>query len=217
MKKEWENNLKSEIAFWERWCATQGEQWHTDFMFRVNPDNKIQDKYCPFVDENSKILDVGSGVYTILGRNFKGKRLDIVCTDPLADEYKKLKLKYNLPEIDTILKVSAESLAIKKFIEKFDFVHAQNCLDHSFNPVLAITNMLKVCKPGGYVYTHHEINEGKNENYKGLHQWNFYEDDGFYVSGKDGNAVCISEMFKEHHQITEVHQGWITFIIQKKE
>jgi hypothetical protein len=50
-----------------------------------------------------------------------------------------------------------------------------------------------------------------------LVELHFYEDDGFYVSGKDGNAVCISEMFKEHHQITEVHQGWITFIIQKKE
>jgi SAM-dependent methyltransferase len=217
MKEQWNENLKSEVAFWERWCATKGEKWPDDFQFRINPDNELQEKYKPYINQDSKILDVGSGVYTILGRNLDAKPLKIICTDPLAPEYKKLKAKYSLPEIDVILDMPAEKIDVKRHIEHFDFVHAQNSLDHSFNPVQAFKNMLKVCKPGGYVYTCHEINEGKNENYKGLHQWNFYEDDGFHVSDKDGNAICLSELFKEHKQITEVNQGWITFIIQKSE
>lgn len=211
----WEKNISDEIAFWDRWCATQGELWHDDYLFRLNPNNEIQEKYKKYINSESKILDCGSGMYSVLGRNYEGIQLDICCVDALADEFEKLRNKYKLPEIDLLIGCTIENLKSGINNRYFDFVHAQNCLDHSYNPVLCFKNMLHVCKPGGYVYTHHEINEGKNENYNGLHQWNFYEDDGFYVSDKNGNSICISEIFQDHKQFTEVNHGWITFIIKK--
>jgi hypothetical protein len=32
--------------------------------------------------------------------------------------------------------------------------------------------MVRVCKPGGYIYLRHIAHEGKRHNYKGLHKWN---------------------------------------------
>lgn len=214
-KHIWSNNLSNEVAFWDRWCKTKGELWPDDYLFRLNQNNELQEKFKPYIKEDSKILDCGSGMFSVLGRNLYGKKLDITCIDALAREFNIIRQNNSIPDIDNVLNMDIESISKCMYPDIFDFVHAQNCLDHSFDPVLCFNNMLLVCKPGGFIYTHHEINEGKNENYDGLHQWNFYDNDGFCVSNKEGIEINISELFIEHEQETIINRGWITFIIKK--
>ncbi|MCB0084948.1 MAG: hypothetical protein KDE47_28605 [Caldilineaceae bacterium] len=62
-------------------------------------------------------------------------------------------------------------------------VHARNCIDHSYDPALAIEQMVAVAKPGGVVYMHHAVNEATMQAYTGFHQWNLYgTTDRLYVS-----------------------------------
>ena len=48
----------------------------------------------------------------------------------------------------------------------------RNALDHSFNPLLGIMQMLYVTRIGGKVVLNHMDNEAVNAQYQGLHQWN---------------------------------------------
>lgn len=213
MIEVWESNINDELLFWRRWCETEGEIWPDDYIFRQNPLNELQSKYLKYINEDSKILDCGSGMFTVLGRNLNGKRLDIICIDALANEFDSIRKDLNLPDIDKILPMKVEDL--DRSFGEFDFVHAQNCIDHSIDPVQCFKNMVDTCQNGGYVYTCHEINEGKNENYNGLHKWNFYNNNGFCVSDREANETNLSELFKNHIQEIFVENGWITFIIKK--
>jgi SAM-dependent methyltransferase len=76
-----------------------------------------------------------------------------------------------------------EKLLEKFRPDQFDLVYSSNALDHSYDPLLAIRQMLTAVKPGGYVYLWHFANEGLHESYHGLHQWNFdIRQDDFIVS-----------------------------------
>ena len=57
--------------------------------------------------------------------------------------------------------------------------------------------MFKVLKPGAYIYMQHYINEAENENYAGMHQWNFK---------KEGDNFVISNL-RHYENITERFAG----------
>jgi ubiquinone/menaquinone biosynthesis C-methylase UbiE len=217
MKKEtWTTNCQDEVEFWRRWCKTEGEIWHDNYLFRMDRHNKLQEQYHKYVNEHSLILDCGSGMYSVLGRYLNGKRLTMECIDALADQFIEIRKEFNLPDIDLVKTIDIENLNCFFQPNSFNFVHAQNCLDHSYDPLKCFANMMEVCMPGGHVYTHHEINEGQNEEYNGLHQWNFFEKDNcFYMSNREGEEVNISKIYEAHFHEIIVDSGWITFIIKK--
>lgn len=75
----------------------------------------------------------------------------------------------------------AERLADAFGENSFDLVYARNCLDHGYDPMLAIQQMLKVVRVGGVVLFEHGVNEGERQGYQGLHQWNFCVSDDRFV------------------------------------
>jgi SAM-dependent methyltransferase len=195
----WKANLPSEVAFWDKWIENKGGMYSNDFKKCIDPDLELQPEISLFVtSEQTKLLDVGAGPLTVLGKKWKGRKLNITAVDPLGDEYARLLKKYNVTPIVQTQQLCAEQLTEMFQPNFFDISHAANCLDHSYDPVLAIEQMLMVTREGGVVILRHEFNEGSNELYRGLHQWNFNERNGdFVVSAPARPETNISRLLAD--------------------
>jgi ubiquinone/menaquinone biosynthesis C-methylase UbiE len=102
------------------------------------------------IDQESKILDVGCGIATVL-HILEGKKYGI---DPLGEEYKKI---YKYPEDLKIRSGLAEKIPFKE--EMFNVVFCSNALDHTTNPEKALKEIKRVLVKGGYFVLVVEIKE----------------------------------------------------------
>lgn len=174
-KSRWKAGIKSEIQFWDDYFSTRGLQWSGSYGVRLDPDFPLQPRPAALLPQQTElqILDVGAGPLTYLGKTHGGNHLKLTAVDPLADEYDRILDKYRIQPLVRTQKLAAEDLT-KRFPEgAFDLVFARNCIDHSYDPERAILQMIDVVKNGRHVLIEHLPNEAENENYSGLHQWNF--------------------------------------------
>jgi SAM-dependent methyltransferase len=177
-RARWRKGVDLEVNFWRRWLETGGLQWPEDFRERLDPDlamghRLVAEKIDRLPHRSIAILDVGAGPLTALGKVVPGKDLSITPVDPLASRYDRLLDELGIePPVRTIAG-HGERLTDMFARESFDISFAQNALDHSWDPILVIENMLQVTKKSGFVLLRHMQNEGENERYGGLHQWNF--------------------------------------------
>lgn len=185
---QWLDGIKSELQFWDLYFRTNGIYWIEEYKGRLNPDLPLQSRPAELLpdDEDIEILDVGAGPLTYLGKKHNYKNLRITATDPLADEYNILLKRFNIVPIVMTQRIEAEHLNKKFRSNTFDLVNARNCIDHTYNPERAILQMVRVVKEGRYILLEHKPNEAINEDYKGLHQWNFSmsDDNDFIISSK---------------------------------
>ena len=183
---QWLAGLDEEILFWAKWISTGGSQWPQEFQTRMQQifiedskevDRSFVQKISQMPSQDIKILDVGSGPLTVIGRH-KEKNLQVTACDPLADAYNDLMEKYGVePPVRPVF-ADCENLSLFFEHNYFDVVYCRNALDHSYNPLQGILQMSQVVKPGGMIYLIHAKNEAVNESYRGLHQWNFCEENG---------------------------------------
>lgn len=216
----WKLGFSDELDFWNSWMKTKGLQWPTGFPIRFDPELQLQDYVTELIDvpynSEVKILDVGAGPVTILGKNWEGRKINITAVDPLAKEYNKLLKKYNLESIVETTFARAEELTMIFAENHFDLVHASNSIDHSYDPFLSIQEMLKVVKPNSFVVLSHGVNEGENSNYDGLHQWNFYmKHDNFYIEGKRKSINVTQELSKVANITSKVENNDILTKLRK--
>ena len=188
--------LKAEVKFWDKWLKTKGLHWPDDFKNRLDPNLCLSDYHRRLIDHipfpEVRILDVGAGPLTALGKKHPTKKVTIVATDVLANEYERLLKKHNIHPIIKTVYGEAEILSQLFPENSFDLVNAQNCIDHAQDPLEAIKQMLYVVRSGCYVALNHKENEANNENYRNLHQWNFtIEDDCFIIKGRK-NTINVS-------------------------
>jgi hypothetical protein len=75
--------------------------------------------------------------------------------------------------------------------------HMRNALDHAFDPLEGILQLLHVTKPGGFVLLRHAQNEGVVGKFRvGLHQWAFDVDDStppHFIVWNDVVRVDVTE------------------------
>ncbi|MEZ4861305.1 MAG: methyltransferase domain-containing protein [Caldilineaceae bacterium] len=193
----WQAGIVEELGFWERWLATGGGEWPADFAFRCDPCAPLQqhliDALSHLPHSALQILDVGAGPLTYLGKVWAGHTLAITAVDPLAKEYDHLIKKYAVtPPVRT--QVGFAEKLVKQFgHNRFDVVHARNCIDHSYDPCLAIEQMVAVAKPGGLVYMHHAVNEATVQQFQGFHQWNLFDEDGELCVSNQENLINMSK------------------------
>ncbi|MFL5620944.1 MAG: class I SAM-dependent methyltransferase [Gemmatimonadaceae bacterium] len=189
--------LKGEVQFWQNWLSTKGMYWPDDFRARCDPGRPLDGHLAPYIDRVDadcvRILDVGSGPLTKLGKTHPSKRLEITATDLLATDYDRLLAELGIvPPVRTVY-ADAEQLVAQFGRDAFDIVHAQNCIDHTADPQRAIEQMVAVARPGGYVVLYHAENEGQRERYNQLHQWNFTCEDGaFIIRDRAGRTVNMT-------------------------
>jgi SAM-dependent methyltransferase len=192
--ERWAGGLDEETGYWFRYHrdGAQGP-WADDFAHRTNPKARLQPHVRRHIHarpgSDVRIPDVGSGPLTILGKRWWGRRVEIVAVDPLADRYAEAFERVGMKPLVRPVKGEAERLSDLFPPESFGLVHAQNCIDHGWDPLRAIKQMLGVVKPGGTVLLHHVIDEGEHMNYTGLHQWNFRAENGRFVIWRPGLRV----------------------------
>jgi SAM-dependent methyltransferase len=198
-KSTWTEGRQIEIAFWSEWFRTKGLEWEKEFRDRLDPDLPFQEYLVRYLPKSSKcaILDVGAGPLTALGKRLTGCELVITAVDPLAHEYDEILKRFDISPIVRTQYCEAEKLSEKFPPDHFDFVHVLNALDHSYDPLEGIKQMLRVLKKHCFIFMSHANNEAEKEKYVGFHQWNFCrEDDTFIIWNKD-TRIDVNEELKD--------------------
>ncbi len=175
-KEMWARGINDELKWWRQWLSTEeGAQWKREVQ---NPrsvlrDRLITDRIKQLSQDSISILDVGAGPVTSLGYTYPGKSIAITASDPLAKQYRRMLESAMINAPVKTAPCHGEQLLDRYAANSFDFVYACNSLDHSYDPLLVIRNMLALAKKDGYVVLRHYKNEAKTGNYDGMHQWNF--------------------------------------------
>jgi len=121
------------------------------------------------------IADLGAGLFSTTGSTHPTAIIHLYPSDILADEYKDLLKK---AKIIPILSVERQDMVQLTYENNFfDIVHCVNALDHCENPLKAIQEMYRICKPDGWIYLRHFYNVAEYEKYSGSHQWNICKEE----------------------------------------
>lgn len=185
---QWVQALPEEVAYWRGYIRSRGGAYPDDFAYRLRQDTLVQDRDPVLAEtltalgpKDLRLLDVGAGPLTNLGKQVPGKRLTIYPCDPLADAYGWLLQEAGVqPPVGTLF-ADVENLSMYFPRDSFHAVHCANALDHTYDPLGGILEMLKVLHPWGVIHLGHFENEAEHEGYGGLHQWNLTERDGDFV------------------------------------
>jgi SAM-dependent methyltransferase len=203
--ERWEEGLDEEVEYWERWMREpEASPWPEEWPWRTDPESPLQPHIREHLDpdlEELRILDVGSGPLTILGKRWGDRTLHITAVDPLADRYAALFERLGIEPLVRPVPGEAERLTETFAADSFDLVYARNCLDHGYDPLLAIRQMLRVARPGGLVFLEHATDEGEHMRYAGPHQWNFRAEAGRFVIWRPGLRVDAHALLEEHATI----------------
>jgi SAM-dependent methyltransferase len=196
----WRWRLPTEIGHWDTWLRTRGMEDPADFARRIAPDQPLQEHLKKLLPQSNgrpyRILDVGAGPLTTVGKVCDGSKIDLLAIDPLASVYDMLLDKNGITPPVRTKYGEAEQIAEMYTEGSFDLVHAANSLDHAHDPVAAIKAAARVVRPGGHVFLEHILNEGAREGYGGLHQWNFgVEDNSFTIASSSGKKTDMAKEF----------------------
>lgn len=218
----WRCGLSSELDFWHTFFASKGSG-SEGFKRRLDRDGVLQDAtviskldLLPPQDKPLRILDVGAGPVTNLGRIYKEKRLSIVAVDCLADRYNEILKRFGIqPDVRTY---QCESERLLELVDpnSFDLVFSRNAIDHGYDPLLSIFNMLEVVKQHGSVVLKHGFNEAEKSDYSGLHQWNFATEDGRLFLWKPGSKWDVAAELKDRAMVRSfMEEDWLVSVCEK--
>lgn len=194
-QKTWRAGLADEIEFWSQWFTTKGLQWPDEYERRMDSAAMLQPELDALLTpgQRARVLDVGAGPLTTVGKRRRDGELELTATDSLAATYDELLAQANVIPLVRTIACDAERLLERFGSETFDLAHARNTLDHAYDPMTAIEQMVAVVRPGGHVVLRHNENEAETENYAGLHQWNFSESDGRLVLWRPGEHLDVEQ------------------------
>jgi SAM-dependent methyltransferase len=228
----WDSNLESEMSYWKNEIRRRDSKaWRTEFAARLDPEAPLQDVIAEHIDRTvrvNRILDVGAGPLTSINKKCEFCEISITAIDPLADFYNDILARREItPPVRTELGWG-ERLTEQFGENQFDITYSRNAIDHSYDPIKCIDEMIKVTKKNRYVIA--EVNErgGSLEQWTGLHQWDFFVartlpllERHLFVEGKSIEAVDVTRQFAKVAKMTtlEVTDGperSITFVLQKR-
>jgi SAM-dependent methyltransferase len=203
-RTKWQKGTKHEVDFWTEWFQTQGLDWKSDFLNRLNPQLPFQEYLAQYLPKKSRctVLDVGAGPLTMLGKVLPGCELTIVAVDPLANEYDALLKHHGITPIVRTQYCEVERLSEKFPPDSFDLLHVQNALDHSYDPLEGIRQMIRVLKRNCVIFMAHLTNEAEKENYVGFHQWNFLREGSKFIMWNKENRIDVNEALKEKAEVS---------------
>ena len=200
----WRTGLKSEVDFWDGWFNEKGGMWPEDFTKRLKEDTEIESYLIDGLQLDGrlpKILDIGAGPMSIVGKCLHGQKLDITAADPLAPYYSEIARRTKVERPIVTQQAFSEDLSSFFDAGSFDLVFCSNSLDHSFEPVRGIEEMLLVAGAKGRIVLVHGVNEAEHCQYGDLHQWNFCEEGGDFIIWSKHARMNVSEMFRPYAKI----------------
>ena len=173
----WEQNKPSEVDFWRQWAESGGLIWPDEFKRRQEPAEPLREAIASLLwpgRSSYRVLDVGAGPLTVLGKVIPSASLEIVAVDPLAAEYDAILATRGIVPLVRTTYAKGEELPFED--NSFDLVHMMNALDHCEHPVQVFGELMRVVKPGCFVFLSHATREGQRNGYSGLHQWDLFVD-----------------------------------------
>lgn len=217
----WLDGIDYEIKFWNEWMETKGGRWPADFVNRQNPDCEVDLALFEGLDTSTpqKVLDVGAGPASFFGFRLNGRPIELSACDPLAPQYAEMAAHHGISWPVPTMSGFAEDLSAFYPRNSFDMVVCRNALDHSFDPVRGIEEMLLILKKGGRINLIHYVNEAENENYVGFHQWNFDVVNNRPVIWNPNARIDLIERFghcAEVHFEKKEKGRWVSFRFDKK-
>lgn len=225
----WAKGIESERGFWTRWFETKGLEWPSDYTDRTQTQRELDPWFQKILTQTAcagsrlggtlrfRVLDVGAGPLSKIGNHMSSAKLEVVAADPLAYIYSDLIQRHGInPAVRTQF-APAEDLSVFFEPSSFDLVHCSNALDHSFEPIRGIIEMLRVVKVGCAVVLGHARNEAENEKYEGFHQHNFDIDDGsFIIWNKEERVIVEREIPVEFEIENSMSNHYVTNKIIKR-
>ncbi len=204
----WNQGIGSEIRFWEEWIGKLAQD--RSITDRLDESRPLQPTLCSLLAQARpapsapplEVLDLGSGPLTSLGRIWPGHPVRITAADPLAAHDNAALDRGHIVPLSRPVEAQAEKLETVFQESSFDLVTAINSLDHSYDPLRAIRQAVRVVKPGHFVLLANERNEGENEAYAGLHQWNFAVENGAFVLWSKAGRHNVTEALKGVADVT---------------
>jgi SAM-dependent methyltransferase len=181
LRDRWAKRTSDESRYWVD--ALSAEDAGKRFADRLDPEREISGEVLrravEEIDaEDVAILDVGSGPLTSVGKTYPGKRVKVVATDALAEEYVRILQKSAVEAPVLPEPCSGEEVLDRYGPDSFDVAFIGNALDHTADPLLVLDNLLGVIRPTGRVALWHLRNEGERNRYFGIHLWNIDCRDG---------------------------------------
>src|SRR3954453_16428611 len=177
VRERWEQVLPGELRWARRMLSdpTAGARWQSlraDFAWSEAWPPAYAGAAERFPLGTVKLLDFGAGPASSVPKKPPGRTLEVTAIDPLADRYNALLDEIGFDPPVRSRPGTGEDLMSVVEPGSFDVAHANNSVDHSYDPALVIRNMVLAVKPEtGLVLLRHEQNEGVNEHYRALHQW----------------------------------------------
>lgn len=210
----WLKGIRSELGYWRR------------FMEMKKPEKygwTSSERKCDFEQyleyrKETICIDIGSGPFSSSGDKTDKTKLHFTAVDPLAYSYKALKRKYNITA-----GINPDYCMVERLTEKFkentfDIVYMKNALDHAFNPLLGIIQMMAICKKNGKIILQHRMNVAEKENFHGFHQWNLCVENSDFIIWRQNYKYNISKMLNQYAEIIieNAQEDWISIVLIKK-
>jgi SAM-dependent methyltransferase len=191
----WQAAIDGEVAFWRTYFETKGARYPGSYETRLDPDLPLQPEIAALVDAPQgatvRLLDVGAGPLTFLGRTRPGWTVEVTAVDALGAQYGALVDEFAITPPVRTRTCESERLSTVLPADHFDLVAARNTLDHSYDPVRAISEMVRCAKPGAALLLIHHRNTAEDEDYHGMHQWNFEGTDETLIVWRPGTRTDV--------------------------
>jgi len=215
--KEWEKEKEGSVDFFEKKLKKGAMDK------RLNPEAKLRKDvrgYLPREQTELKLLDVGAGPITRLGYRWGDRKIQIEAVDVNGDLYQELFQKHQITP--PVVTKNSEAEKVQELYEAntFDFAFSRNALDHCYDPIKSIKNMVELIKPRRYAVLLHRRNEGLSQGYRGAHLWNFDVEQGEVIVYNPSKKYKLKEELpgaEVHYKLVEKsEEEWIYVEILKK-
>lgn len=175
----WEKGKKKTLWFYHKKLPWKVKQFNRKLPLPKYFDELIGDK------KEVNIAEIGSGMFCTIGNYKDGIKVNMYPSDVLANEYNQMLKEVNIKPLVPVKYEDMENLTYPENF--FDIVHCVNALDHTTNILVALREMYRVTKPGGYIYLRHFPNVAEAEGYFGMHTWNIdlYDNDDCVIWNKE--------------------------------
>jgi SAM-dependent methyltransferase len=228
----WDSQLESEMSYWKNEIRRQDSKaWRAEYATRLDPEAPLQAVIAKHIARTvgvNRILDVGSGPLTSINKKCGFCEISIIAIDPLADFYSEILAKREItPPVRTELGWG-ERLTEQFGENQFHITYSRNAIDHSYDPIKCVDEMIKVTKKNHYVIVEVNYRAGSLEGWTGLHQWDFFVartmpllERHLFVEGKSIEAVDVTSRFAKVAEmttleVTDVPERSITFVLRKR-
>ena len=121
-------------------------------------------------------------------------KLNIECCDPLAYVYNYYLKENNITPLVQNNIADCENLSLF-YKKQFDVICCFNALDHSYDAISCVYQMIYILKVGGFISLIHNDNEAVYENYCGLHQWNISEENNEAIIWNNNIKINLNKLF----------------------